>query len=272
MKTRKDLVLEEHDCLEMKGMAEVFEEIAAIKMQRIRMDTTKSRDFFEGLGKLSEEVGLDMSQMSAKKDEDAAVYISANKGMYGDIVDKIFTDYLNFIKSHTVAPFVVGKVAIRLMSQYAPEVNYSYFELSDEEVDMQNFGYIMRNLIDFRKIYVFYGKFQNLANQDASSATVSGEMLSDMKPNEANRLNYLYEPSVAGVSKVFNNEILSSVMEQIMRESQLAKFGSRLMFLDSAIENIDGRMNSITLERRHAKRRLEDKKKLMTISGIFARR
>jgi len=272
MKTGKELVLEGNDCLEMKGMAEVFEEIAAIKMQRIRADTTKSRAFFEGLGKLSEEVGLDMSQTSAKKNEDAAVYISANKGMYGDIVDKIFTDFLTYVKSHTVASFVVGKVAIRLMSQFAPNINYSYFELSDEEVDMQNFGYIMRNLIDYRKIYVFYGKFQNLANQDASSATISGEMLADMQPNTKNRLNYLYEPSVEGVSQVFNNEILSSVMEQIMRESQLAKFGSRLMFLDNAIQNIDAKMNNLILERRHAKRRLEDKKKLMTISGIFARK
>ena len=81
---------------------EVYEEIAATKMQRIRKTVTASCDYFEGLAKLSEEVALDLDNAFEGKNKFAAVFLSANTGLYGDIVKKVFYTFVSDIKDKDV--------------------------------------------------------------------------------------------------------------------------------------------------------------------------
>ena len=80
--------------------------------------------------------------------------------------------------------------------------------------------------------------------------------------------HYLFEPSFEEIVKVFNGEILASIFEQTLHESQLAKFASRMLALDRSEDNIEKRLVKIRLEEVRLSHRLQNKKQLSTMSGL----
>ena len=81
-------------------------------------------------------------------------------------------------------------------------------------------------------------------------------------------VKYLFEPSVGDVARIFEGEILASIFEQTLHESQLAKFASRLMALDASVDKIEDRWKDIGRELRRVERREINNKQLSTISGM----
>jgi F0F1-type ATP synthase gamma subunit len=276
MKTIKSVISENKDTLELKGLIEVYEELAATKMQKIRAGILASRDFFEGLSRLSDEVGSDFAQVIAgfgKKT--AAVFLGANTGLYGEIIDKTFGLFLDFIRQNRADVFVVGELGQELMRQHAPGVRYQLLNLDDDKIDPESFRELVLRILPYRRILVFYGKFKNLAVQLASQTGISGDLLpkseEDWQMLRKKRLSYLYEPSLEGVSGVFAKEILTSIFEQTLRESQLARFASRLMRLDQAIENVNLSLAKLNGEKRSLRKKILGKKQNIMISGVMAR-
>ena len=91
-----------------------------------------------------------------------------------------------------------------------------------------------------------------------------------MLPRE--KFLYLYEPTEAAVAEVFTKEIAAAVFDQTLKESQLAKFASRLMYLDTAIEKIDEKITGYKLEKAKAQKRAMGKKQAVAFSGIISRK
>ncbi len=275
MRTYKSVIDEGKDTFELKNIIEVYEETAAIKMQKIREEILMSREYYRSLGKLADEVGSDLQVVAAGAYQDAAVFLSANAGMYGDIIGKTFNLFLDFIKKNLVDLYVVGKEGEEMMRNYAPDFKFITLYLSDDTIEEDALGIVIKRLLEYRKVFLFYGKFQNIATQSAETMRVSPELLPKTEKNwqelKKKRLDYLYEPSVEAVSAVFAKEILSALMAQVFAEAQLAKFGSRLMFLDESLEKIDDRLADVLIEKRSLKKKLMDRKQNTMISGIMAR-
>jgi len=281
MKTYKQLTEEKKDMQEMRGLVEVYEEIAAKKMQAVREAILSSRAFFEGLAKLSEDVGADFSQFLNRVDPGsthsvtAVVFISANEGLYGDIIERVFQAFLSFIKKDGVDVFVVGRVGAELMDSYAKGISYKKMEIGDDKIDEEEFSQVAKQLLPYKNIVVFYGRFQSIVNQEASSMTISGEMLQRLVPeyeDVTKHMRYLYEPTLVDISNIFGNEIMASTLEASVRESQLAKFASRMMNLDVAMERIDEHLIKVGFERLKIHKRSLDKKQRQIISGVVVRR
>lgn len=274
MKSYKSLLSESANLLEIKGLIEVYEELAAGKMQKIRKFILSGRDFFESLEKLSDEVGSDFESVTASEKKTTAVFISANTGLYGEIIDKTFREFLDFISKNETEVYIIGKLGEELMKSLAPQISYRPLPFSDGDIVPEEFNLALASLFPYKKITVFYGKFYNIATQRPFVSKLSGETLTrSQNPEELKkiRFRYLYEPSLYAVSEVFAGEILTSMLDSILRESQLAKQASRLMQLDQTIENIDLNLEKITSEKRSLRKKTLNRKQNAMISGIMAR-
>lgn len=275
MKPLKVIIEENKDTKELKNVIEVYEEIAASKMQKVRGEIMQSRDFYDGLGKLADEVGSDLQAVPVEAYQDAAVFVSANQGLYGDIIGKTFMPFLSFIKNNLVKIYVVGKIGEQMMRQYAPDFNFEVINISDETIEEEIFSKIMKQLLTYRKIFVFYGKFKNIAVQSPNLFRISGDLLpkneESYKILKEKQLNYLYEPSLNAISKFFSQEIISILMVQVLQEAQLAKFGSRMMFLDQSLDKVLKVIDYLDVEKRNARKKLADKKQNIMIAGVIAR-
>lgn len=265
MDSLKTITQNEKSTFEIKGLIEIYEEVAALKMQKIRKEVTDSQAYFDGLARLSDEVALDLSQYYQGKKNLAAVFLSSETGMYGDLIDKVMVAYVNFIKINEADAFVVGKFGATLMHSYAPNVKFT--EMSEGDLPS-----LMEKLSTYSKISVFHGRFESIARQSSTSSTISGPEIQkfeaniDKRTKEERHFLNIYEPNVAVISEKFGKEISASVIDQSVRENELAKFASRLMHLDDALYNVSKKLETLNINKKRMRKRMEQKKQIERIS------
>lgn len=281
MITKKQISAETDGLLSLKGLVEVYEEIAAGRMQRIRGAVLQSRQFLGGLLEVfkrvkaayqnKEQSGVSVRPRNGKT---VAVFISANSGLYGDIVDKSFDKFAQFVKQSDPEVVVLGKLGVKMMTDRLPGRLYNYYDFSDEGVDLESFEMIMRYLVQYEKILVFYGQFKTILNQEPVVTSVSGDAIQaeeQVAVDAGVKLvakQYIFEPSVAEVARVFEGQILASIFEQTLHESQLSKFASRMLALDKSVENIELRLRKIKIEGVKLRHKMQNRKQLGTFSGV----
>lgn len=275
METYKSLVRETKDIRELGGLLEVYEEVAATKMQKIRKEILSSREFYEGLTRLTDDVGSDITNVISKNSREAAVFVASNAGLYGDIVERTFQIFFEYIKNHKCDIYVIGKMGNRMMREYCRGLHWQSIDLPDDTVDEKMVQKIMTQLIAYNKVHIMYGKFKNIAIQMPEITHMSGGIIppinTDLDAMTIKRLMYLYEPSLSGISQVFAREIFVSLFTEVVQESNLAKFGSRLMHLDKSLEHIHSRLSKLDIRRRKTRKKTIDRKQNAMISAIVVR-
>ncbi|MEK7504565.1 MAG: F0F1 ATP synthase subunit gamma [Patescibacteria group bacterium] len=273
--TKKQISDQTRDLQGLKSLVETYEEVAALRMQAIRKQVLQARDFLDGVSgvfadaKSNVEKGVDLTTISTlnRNGRSVAVFASANAGLYGDIINKTYDLFLEFVMKRKADAVIIGRLGVKIVSERNPELLYNYFDFSDAGLDMSNLNMIMRYLLQFEKIYVFHGKYRSLVLQDPVVTSISGdEATTGLQTSEKNL--YLFEPGIAEVLKMFEQEIMTTLFQQSMHEGQLAKFASRLFHLDSASESIDNSLGKLRITARKVAHNMNARKQLNTISGV----
>ena len=290
MNSKRAISAERDGLLDLKSLVEAYEEIAANQMQKVRQSVLQSREFMQGVTEIFVKVRssyereiLLLEKRSKKKikefsvlprnNKTVVVFVSANSGLFGDIVERtlgLFLDYINTHKDESVDAVIVGKLGLRMLSDRGINLLYNYFDFPDDHVDFESISLIMRYLLQYERILVFHGEFKSLVNQNPVSTGVSGHdvVSQQQRTEEVQKTLYLIEPSLAEVLEIFEGEILASILAQSLHESQLAKFASRMFNLDRAMENIENRMTNLALMNRRAEHQISARKQLNRISGM----
>jgi len=263
------------DLGELQGLVEVYEEIAATKMQKIKAEIIAARLFYEELCQLSLEVAADISGFFPQQiKKTAVVFVGANNGLYGDIIQKTFQIFYQYIKSNTADVFVIGKLSEELMKIYTNNIPYKKLDFPDDIFDESQFVTIAKTLTQYNTIIIFHGQFQSIAVQIPRIAELSGKMIPTNFTTIKNELKIqianLYEPSLLDVSTLFSDEILSTSMGQILSESQLAKLGSRLISLDQTIDRINEQESILNREKYRMRKKIIGKKQNNTIYSMMS--
>lgn len=280
MKSLKKITIELNDIGQIKGLLNVYEQITAVKMQEVRKKVEISQIYFKGLSKIAEEVALDLTSFNPGTTKSAAIFLSADERLYGDIIEKTMVNFVNFVKDcdSETDIIVIGKVGQELMRTYDPGINFKTLELpiDKEALGVSNLSILLPEIGHYKKITLFYAEYKSLANQEPTSLSISGEDVAktgtelDKDQEYVIRLKNIYEPDVASIGEKFAKEISASILDQSINENQLAKNASRLMFLDTSLDNIDVKINSLGSERKSTKKKREQKKQTERVSRIIS--
>ena len=278
MASKRQIDTERLGLLEIKSLVDAYEEIAAGRMQKVRTAVLTARDFLGGLSEIFGEVKFNYTKevltVERKKrlGKTVAVWISANAGLYGDIVERSFQLFADFLAKNQAEAVVVGRLGTKVMAERLPKVLYNYYDLEDDQVEVEDLVLVMRYLLQYQKIVVFYGQFKSLVNQVPIATAVSGDKLYESSSAMASEgqagHQYLFEPKIGEVLEFFEGQMLTTMFEQTVHESQLAKFASRLMALDTAVENIDRKVTQLNQAGVRLKHRQDSRKQLNRIAGI----
>jgi len=281
MLSKKQIKVETDGLVSLKNLVEVYEEVAATRMQKVRGAVLQSRQFLEGLLEVFAKIKTAYVQEGGKggstrvrNNRTVAVFISANSRLYGDIVDRTFDMFAGYVRENSPDVVVLGKLGLSMMENQLPGALYNYYDFSDDKVDLESFGLIMRYLLQFEKILVFYGQFRTILSQVPVSTSVSGDAIlveeEVLTGQGGKRLasKYIFEPSVREIASIFEGEILASLFEQTLHESQLAKYASRMLALDKSIDNIEKRLVSVKQESVKLRHKTMNRKQLSTVSGV----
>lgn len=270
MLTKKQIELQQDSLSDLSGMVEAYEELAAMKMKEVGDGVVKGRAFLEGLSEVFSEVraekGEEVELSMAHNGKTVVVLIASNTGLFGDIIQKTLGEFRQFVEKERAEIVVLGRTGRDWLERTFKGKSYDYFDIYDDRVDEKMLKALMEKLLRFEKVVLFHGKFLSLVEQEAVETDLIGE-LGEIKKDRPT-IKYLYEPSLNEVVRVFKEEILYSMFEQVLWESHLAKFASRIVHLDKALDNIDQRSKQLGQVGRNLRNAVTNKKQLNRLAAL----
>lgn len=262
-----------------------YEEIAATRMRQTRNAVLIVRDFLMELSSIFQTVKSSYKNYirknlkkhhnqfnaeSFRKGNGKTVYvlISANTGLYGDLMKKTFDTFFETIQKEKCDITIIGKLGLSFFKETGSTIPYTFFNLPDNNTATEFIPKIMEHLLIYEQIFVIYPKFKNVIEQQTVIESISGDSLIAQKTEETEKAKYLFEPSLFDIMSFFENEILRAIFEQTVKETQLAKYAARMVNMDQAADNIRQKLTSTESELQRIKHSQFNKKQLEALSSI----
>ncbi len=287
MITTKSITREIGDLRGLGELVTTYEFIAASAMRRIRNSVLENRVFHLGLNAIFQEIkraylrevqGLAQHREPVKKKtisfvshdrKSAIVFLSANTPLYGDVIARTFSAFVEEAEKKASDAVVVGRIGRTLFEETFPAKPFAYFDFPDTSIAIENLKAISTYLTRYERVLVFHGRFKSLISQEVAASSISGDLLAVIdlgKDGEVTK--YIFEPSLETIVIFFETEIFSSLLEQVFHESRLAKLASRMVLLDRASVAVDKALVRTVSRRSQLQHRVFNRKQLDSLAGV----
>lgn len=261
----------------IKDITGIYQEIAHLRMKKIRTTVLNNRKVFEALSQTYQRIrsayvlhtrGLknkEKSFRSGQTRKTVAVFLSANKPFYGKLILDIWNNLLDFLEENDADLVIVGRVGKYFAEKSGLGFKFLYFELDDVEPEKEKIKEIVELVRKYKKIVVFHGKYKTPLFQELAEDDISGGLPFKKVKNAE---NYLFEPSAKAVLDFFENQIIVVLFNQSIMEHQLAKYASRMTVMYQAVENAKKVKNKLKKEENKLKRQKLNKEQIKVFSGL----
>lgn len=301
MQTKKEITVEKERLSTLKEMVESYEEIAASRMRRIRDSVLITRNFLSEINEIYHHVQASYKKeverlMKEKRIKDPGKFtflkrngkticllLSANTGLYGNIIKSTYDLFIDYVKKEKSDVIIIGKLGYSLFQKENLGIQATTFDMPDSKIDLNAVSKIIEYILKYEKIIVFHGEFRTIITQRPKMSVISGdvdqtesvpiksgseETQAKEKVNLDDNIRYIFEPTLETIMSFFESEIFASIFEQTVHESELAKFSSRMVVLDIAVDNIKGELRNVNYKRQMQRHRAGNRKQLARLSGM----
>lgn len=281
----KDLHQQEQSLDTINDFFSAYQRLTIYKMQKNRTATINSRDFSNGLietfidvkqsiRKLFEKQG-DSNKISfstlEKNGKSVSVFISFETKFSTEVFRKSFLHFRENIQDGASEITLTGNMAKRLFHEYYPSgTPYTYFDISEKNINVSQHNDFFSHILQYEKVEVFYPYFESLLSQKPKSDIISGDIPVGDTLLEAERQNrrYFFEPKKETILHFFEVQILRSILQQKLREAQLATLGARITTLQYTQQNIEKEMNKVKLQKLKTLKKQSSKKQRNRLAGM----
>lgn len=275
----------------LKNLAESYEEIAVVRMQKIKDSVLKTRDFLTDLSdvfvdlkssydrevaellKRRKQGDKSILPLLQKNGKTLLVYLSSNGRLYGSVTQKTYKLFISELKKTDEAKtdiIVIGTAGKEMYENSGVARPFSYFDIPDIGVEMDHIKQLMKKFLQYDQVHVFYGKFDNVVNQTPIGTSISGENIFESEVVEpvSRDDRFIFEPILEKIFYFFETQIIANLFSQTLLENQLARHASRVNAMEEALIHIDEESKKLNQAKNLLKHQLQNKKQLETISGI----
>lgn len=291
---QKKLLQEDLEALNsIKDLAESYEEIAVVRMQKIKDSVLKTREFLVELSdvfvdlkssyerevkdliKRMEKGEKTLLKELQKNGKTLLVYLSSNGHLYGSVTQKTYRLFIEDLKKPEFKDcdiVVIGNAGKEMFEGSSEKRPFTYFELPDTNVEIAHIKQLMQLFLTYEKVYVYYGKFGNVVNQSPITTSITGEDIFETEVPQvvAREDKFIFEPTLEKIFHFFETQIMANLFSQTLLENQLARHASRVNSMESALVNIEEeskKLNQLALRLKHLS---QNKKQIETISGVIS--
>jgi ATP synthase F1 gamma subunit len=289
---QRNVIQEELEALNsLKDLAESYEEIAAIQMQKIKDKVLRTRDFLADLSDIFVDLKAsyvrEMNDLLArrnkgdttllpvlqKKGKKLLVYMSSNGKLYGAVTQKTFrllVQDLHKEMSEDTDLLVIGQAGKELLENAAIGKPFEYFDMPDTGVEIEHIKKLVKHFLLYEKVFIYYGKFDNVVRQNPIATSITGEDIFEtevVSPTPRDD-RFIFEPTLEKIFNFFETQIMSNLFSQTLLENQLARHASRVSAMEEALIHIETEGKRLNQQKVRFRRMTQNKKQLETISGI----
>lgn len=247
------------------NMVESYEEIAALRMRKVKKFILERREFMQGLNEAFAYIsyayriykkslkGKERDRILNTNGKTVSILLSSNTGMYGDIIINTFNIFMENIEKENTDIIIVGKVGQRMYENQGRDTDYKYFEMMDNGIDEPSIKNLIEYITSYSNVVVYHGSFKTALSQVPTRTEVPVELKRIEHSLKTYDDKFLFEPSVERVAEHFEKQIESLIFEQVVYESCLSKFASRMVNMDIASDNIKGKIRHTDIQMRKTK-------------------
>ena len=182
MITKKAIEFEISSLTTIKGVAEAYEEIAAIRIRRNRDNVLRSRQFSKEINDLFQQVKVSSANLIdpkkrsflAKNGKTLFVFLSTNTGLHGDIVRRTFNLFSKYVGEYADNVLIVGRSGLQLTQEHEIIKPLTYLDFPENAIDSSFINRVSSYLLQFERVIVFYAKFEGIMHQEESMIDISG--------------------------------------------------------------------------------------------------
>jgi F0F1-type ATP synthase gamma subunit len=262
--------------IDSKSIKDVFitmQEISSLKLKKMQSNVLKSSSYLKRLGEVFGELSKTDLYSSASKDSLEILLFTLpsferkfrDQGLLSlskevNAASTLDTDYLVFSKFSR--DYLVNSIHINTANVIYKDVD-SYNGLDGFMRFIADFSFSYRN------VTLKYIKYEGIMRQ--LSETIDFKTALDSFNNSPldtplDRL-YILEPSKQELYDFFKNELVFSIFEQYYLETDLSNYASKLVTLQSSIDNLDKYLLAQKNEFLISKQREYNKRQLESLSG-----
>ncbi len=271
----------------LRNLVNAYEEIASIRMKKTRDSVLQTREFLSEIKNVFEEVRVSYAKEAkmlarrrgigasekitflAHNGKTVSVLLSSNTGLYGNIVKGVYDIFVGEVKQINSEVTIIGRHGLNLFLSENLKKPYTFFEMPDYGITSGVLIDVIKHIVQYEEIHVFYGEYVNVIKQNPTMFTISAEINLSEGINKKAR-SYIFEPSLESILRFFETQIFASLFEQAVRESELAKYASRFLAMDSAIGNINKLVKLLEYKKMSASHKLSNRKQLNMMNCLFA--
>jgi ATP synthase F1 gamma subunit len=289
---QKQVILEELEALNsLKNLAESYEEIAVIRMQKIKESVLKTRSFLTRISDvyvdLKSSYNKEIKELLEKRKKgdkhllpllqkngkELLVYLSSNGKLYGAVTMKTYKLFIQELRK-TASPktdlLVIGNAGREMLANANLGKQFDFFDIPDTKVDIKHIKELMKKFLQYEKVSVFYGKFGNVVTQSAIATSITGEDIFETEtvtqvPRED---RFIFEPTLEKILHFFETQLMSNLFSQTLLENQLARHASRVNAMEEALIHIEEESKTLHRQTTRIKHLMQNKKQLETIGGL----
>lgn len=291
---QKKLVTEELEALNsLKDLAQSYEEIAVIEMQKIKDSVLKTRDFLADISDVFVDLKAsytrevndliarrkrgDKTVLPAlqKNGKTLMVYLSSNGKLYGAVTQKTFKLFIEDVKKigkdTNTDIIVIGSAGKEMFEGSAYTRPFEYIEIPDVKIDLTHIKTVMEKFIPYDKVHVYYGKFGNVVTQAPIQTSINGEDIFETEnfTPTPRQDRFIFEPTLEKIFHFFETQIMANLFSQTLLENQLARHASRVNAMEEALLHIEDESKKLNRLKTRIKHLSQNKKQLETISGVL---
>lgn len=276
--TNKEIYQRINDLGAIQNITDVYQQVAAIRMRKIKDTVVQNRNFYESLSKVYMETRrfyIDRIARGGKyapkylgktNGKSVAVLISANTGLYGGVTRNVFDLFIKDQLNSNDDLVITGRLGRNWAQSAKLERPFKYFDLNDGTEGIENgIKKIFDYLSNYANISVYHGKFNNIVEQPAVISKITQRL--DVQ-DEGEEPHFLFEPTIEKVLERFEEELVYSFFDQSIYEANLAKFVSRMINLDTATQRVSKALDNMRISASKAKHKRQNKRQSELFSNI----
>lgn len=272
----------------LRLVTQAYEEIAVMRMQRIRDSVLHTRLFIGELAQVFVDVksnynntGMNMfmkkkidkkgnasASIVDKNGKAVAVLVTTNSKMNGEIIPKVFAQFYKYVNEHDCDLVIVGKMGKQLYEQMSKKREYTFFELGENNITNVSLRELVLAMLPYKEINIFYGKFESLLYQNPTISNLSGDSVEQKAVADTKPVLFMFEPSIDKILEFFETQIFSSLVKQTISESELARYASRIRSMEEAMQNIDKSSKGLKYQANKIRKLVSNKKQLEIMSRV----
>lgn len=162
------------------------------------------------------------------------VLISAESRYYGSLIAGLFDQFLSEFVRGDADGFILGKVGRELFEKNPVAErrdlakNVTFLSFDDDNPDFSSVGGIIKKLVQYSQIVVFYGQYESVFRQDAKVVELGGSIVPIAG---IDKKKYLFAPDALSALAFLEEQCIAGEFLAKLYESGLAKYGYRVKIL-----------------------------------------